>query len=248
MKIQNTKIKNLHTTLYFPDEEIKEVLIAIHGFAGDKESSVITSLAKELSNNGFCTIAFDLPSHGKNSATILDFKECLDAVKNIESYVIKKFNVPLSIFATSFGAFLLINHLKNSKESYKKIILRAPAVNMDKTLKKVILPAHKYSIKALKQKVLNVGFEQPLLIDYKFYNDLKEYNLDKNYKNADNRYFFVLHGLKDDVVLFKDMKKFFEKKCKEHYKIFEFKNADHRFKNAGELEEIIKITKEILNK
>ena len=45
-------------------EEVEEIMIAIHGFAGDKESSAITAVANELNKQKIGVIALDLPGHG----------------------------------------------------------------------------------------------------------------------------------------------------------------------------------------
>lgn len=43
----NGKSYKIDTKIYIPAGEMKEIIIACHGFAGDKESSVIEALAKE---------------------------------------------------------------------------------------------------------------------------------------------------------------------------------------------------------
>lgn len=248
MKIENLKIDNLSARMYLPDKTIKEVLITIHGFTGDKESSVICALANELVLDKFCVVSFDLPYHGENiSDSNLSLEKFFQALKSVESFAKKRFKLPISYFATSFGAFLLLNHLQTSNTKYNKIILRAPAIEMAKILINVLMKDHGYNLLSLKYNTLNFGYTTTLMIDYKFYDDLLKYDLCKIFDNKQNRFFYVLQGLKDNVVAPESVKNFFENKCKENYNIFEFENADHGFKDPGELQRIIDITQKILN-
>lgn len=246
MKIENTVYNNLSVREFSPSKEINGVIIAIHGFAGDKDSSVITSLAKEMCKYNYTLITFDLPNHGENdSSNVLSLDNCFNALKDIDLLVKEKYSdKKISYFATSFGGYLLLNMLKDSGYKYDKIILRAPAINMDKILKEVIIVEHGYDLKQLENNSINLGYAKELLIDYKFYNDLKDNKLMNNYKN--NNYLYVIQGRKDDVVNYKDNELFFKEKCLNNYEIHYFENADHRFKNEGELEKIIEITKEII--
>ena len=41
-------INGLHSCIYLPESAPKEVIIGIHGFSGDKESSVLVELSKHL--------------------------------------------------------------------------------------------------------------------------------------------------------------------------------------------------------
>ena len=44
----NGKSYKIDTKIYIPAGEMKEIIIACHGFAGDKESSAIEALADEM--------------------------------------------------------------------------------------------------------------------------------------------------------------------------------------------------------
>ncbi len=225
--------------------KVRQILIAIHGFAGDCESSVINSLSQELSKDDVLVVAFDLPCHGQDTNnSILNFNLCLDYLKQVEQTVLDQYKgVPISYFATSFGGFLLLNYLKTSTVKYNKIILRSPAIKMDKILKDVLLCEHGYSFSDLQCGAINLGYGRMVDVDINFYNSLVENSLD-NYQN--NNFLYIIQGKKDDVVNYLDNEDFFNKKCKDNYKIYYFDNADHRYKNNGEKEKIVEITKQIL--
>ena len=115
-------------------EEVEEIMIAIHGFAGDKESSAITAVANELNKQKIGVIALDLPGHGVSEVDgdYLTLDNCLDDIKRVEEYVKNEYkNVKVDIFATSFGAYLTLLLLTKHGNDYNKIVLRCPAVKMD---------------------------------------------------------------------------------------------------------------------
>ena len=62
----NGKSQKIDAKIYLPAGEMKEIIIACHGFAGDKESSAIEALADEMNRNNVGVICFDFPGHGKS--------------------------------------------------------------------------------------------------------------------------------------------------------------------------------------
>ena len=53
MKVEDIKIKsknnyNISVSLYIPNEDLDKIVIACHGFGGDKESSAIKYLAETI--------------------------------------------------------------------------------------------------------------------------------------------------------------------------------------------------------
>jgi alpha-beta hydrolase superfamily lysophospholipase len=241
------KRKNIKMTLFSGDEKKPEqIVIAIHGFAGDSKSSVICEVAKELAKSNVDVLTFDLPCHGIDDCKKnLSVENCIEYVKEVENYTENKFkNIPISYFATSFGAYLLLKFLNENEKDYNKIILRSPAIQMDKILAEKILVDHNFSLKDLEKNKINLGYEKELFVDYKFYKELCDNKIDSI---SSKKNIFIIQGQKDNVVDWKTNEKFFKINCENYYnKPFYFKNADHRFKNKGELERIVKITKDII--
>ncbi len=238
------KINNLSARIYLPNGTLKEVVIGIHGFGGDKESSVLVALGNSLIQKNIALLTYDLPCHGENDVSKpLSLEECFFSVKAVYDYVRKNYkNAKISFFATSFGGYLLLNFLNNNEIECNKIILRAPAIFMHKVLTDVILKEH-FPNGVPQNEVIEFGYEKTLLIDNKFISALKANDL-HDYKNS--HFLYSLQGKKDDLVDPDANEKFFETRCKGNYKIFYFENADHRFKKPGELDELIKITEQIL--
>lgn len=243
---KHLKICNLSTVLYLPEGEPNEIVIGIHGFSGDKESSVLIALSKELTKISKALLVFDLPCHGENdNAKPLNLSECINSINLVYEYVNKNFkNTKISIFATSFGGYLTLAYLSEHQQNLHKLILRAPAIYMNKVLTENILPFNGFNAETITNPV-NLGYEKPLFIDKDFIAQLNNLNLEN--VNPTQNYIYILQGKKDDIVSPEDNEKFFEKFYQNRHKLFYFENADHRFKKPGELNKIIQLTLEILS-
>lgn len=231
-KIKSFKIKG----------KTAQIVVGIHGITGDKESSVLDALGKDLAKENVKLLCFDLPCHGeKASSERLSLSSCIKETEKIIKYA-QSFNVPISLFATSFGGYIALTILAKEKFNFKNVILRCPAVFMDEILANLILPTNNKNIKDLDRPV-DIGYEFPLFVDKNFYAELCNNKLEnKNFNQTIN----VIQGKKDDIVDWQKNEEFFIKKfgkrCTFHY----IPSADHRFKKPGELEKIVEISEKII--
>lgn len=221
----------------------KEVVIACHGFAGDKESSAISMLAKELLKENKTVITFDLPGHGESKVNgdRLTIDNCLSDFKCIIEYAKGKYpNALFNIFATSYGGYLTLL-LDKMDISIKSVILRCPAIKMDKIFIREILEEAKEEFK--KKGYAIVGYERKIKVNYSFYESLEKFQLIDIYQNIFSKMMIIV-GSEDTTAPIYDTKMFADK-FEVPLKII--KGADHRFKNPGELKQVIKYTVDFLN-
>lgn len=239
------KINNLSSRLYLPNAAPKQIIIGVHGFFGDKESSVLVKLGETLIKHNMALLTFDLPCHGLNDTSkTLKLSDCIHAINNVFAWVYKNYpNIPISIFATSFGGYLTLLYLSQNEEKLNKIILRAPAINMSHVLEDILLPFQSLTAEDLKIS-RNIGREQALLVDYSFVEELRNHKLQNMQQTK--HFLYILQGTKDDIVDPVCNEIFFNKYYANNHKIIYFDNADHRFKKPGELEKIIDETLNIL--
>lgn len=245
MKIADSVLNEICCRSFLPEKETEQVLITLHGFAGDKDSSTIYALAEKLTKSGILVFAFDLPSHGTDKGTSpLKLSKCFEYVSSVIQYIKKEYNgKPISFFATSFGGYLLLNFLRANKIDCKHIILKSPAIFMEDVLQENILSEHGYSLCDLKEDI-DLGFERPLLINKSFLKELKENSL----KGCSfDKHIDIIQGDMDDVVSVVDNERYYKEYLKS-YNFYYIKNADHRFKNAGDLERVVEIVKDIFRK
>lgn len=105
---KHIKIDNLDAKIYLPTKNIKEVVIGVHGFSGDKESSVLLALSKKLTANNIVLITFDLPCHGENdNSNPLDLNSCIQSFGKVLDYAKTTYpSTSISIFRNNLWRIL----------------------------------------------------------------------------------------------------------------------------------------------
>ena len=216
---------------FMPETTIKKVVIGVHGFAGDKDSSVLSALAEELALNESGLICFDFPAHGKSEASdnLLRVENCMQDLLDVADYVREKYpQKEYGVFATSFGGYITL--LCSDKLPEFKIALRAPAVTIANSFVEKIIPVSK--VEFINNKGALCGFERKMYVTVDFYEDLLKHEI-----QIPNEEILVIHGTEDDIVPFADVKNIADKHP--NIKLIPIIGADHRFKKKGELERII---------
>ncbi len=236
----NSKYK-ISITLYLPeDKNIRKMIIALHGFGGDKISTAIVMLAKSLTENGIGVITFDFPGHGDSTTDGYNFtvRNCIDDVNTVENYVRKRFSkVDIGFFATSYGAYVTLLKLNEQDTIYNSIVLRCPAIDMRSVFEKSIL-LNKSVDEFFKEGKEILGYDRKIIITKEYYNELVENDIFDLY-NTKNK-ILIIHGTEDDMAppIYSEK---LRDKFKDRIKIEFIEGADHRFKKPGELDKVIKI-------
>lgn len=231
-------------------------LLCLHGFAGDKYSTVIEAVAKDRCRAGFRCVTFDWPGHGDSTAdsSMLTIENCLADL----DAVVKRLRpaatavpsgstpAPLFCFATSFGGYLAMLDYRRHPEHFARILLRSPALRMGKVLRSFLDEDHMRRFQG--GEALNFGFERPLFLHYDFLEDLETPDHDA-FRALDgigcgpaSALIAIIHGDADDVVPVTDSLRF---AGENDLRIRIVKGADHRYKKPGELEQIIDFAAEI---
>ncbi len=240
------KSYKIDTKIYIPEGKMEEIIIACHGFAGDKESSAIDALTNEMVKNNIGVICFDFPGHGKSEVESdkLTIDNCIQDINDIEKFVIETYgNIPISIFATSFGAYITLINIARNNKKYKKIILRSPAIKMGEIYKNALL---RESIDEYKTRgYTKLGFEREMKVPYSFLEELEANDVFKIYENKETPNMYIIQGDKDDIAPISDTKKFVSEHS-QSIKLFIIHGADHRMKGSGELEKAIEHSKKII--
>lgn len=244
MKISKFSLYRDHAIsckLFTPDDgKAERIIVGVHGFAGDKDSSMLYKLAEETAGFGTALVCFDFPAHGESEADerYLTAENCKNDLLAVTSWA--KDNYPAAdkvIFATSFGGYISLLCAKEL-EGFT-YILRAPAVTMPKVLLDAVLKISPEKFKSL--GTVECGFERKINLPYEFYEGLLRYDpMNAPYSQK----MLIIHGDLDDVVPYGDIKDF----CGKHpdVRLTTVKGADHRFKNPGESDIIIGAVKDFL--
>lgn len=216
--------------IFCPSETVG-VIFGVHGFAGDKESSVLSALAKELNARGYSLICFDFPAHGKSEAddSFLRVDACKRDLLTVIGYFMHRLgDVKYGIFATSFGGYITL--LCADELRGFKVMLRAPAVTMARSFIDVILPISYEEF--IENGYAICGFDKKMRVSVDFYNDLLA-----NPPIIPDYPICIIHGTADDVIPYSAVKEIAEQFPT--VELITVEAADHRFKRKGELDRII---------
>lgn len=219
---------------FLPDcGAVEKILIGVHGFAGDKESSMLKKLGRAATAKGWGLVCFDFPAHGVSlqEADDLTVDNCIADLLAVAAWARETFpHAQPCVFATSFGGYISL--LAADRLEGCPMVLRAPAVTMDEVLQNAIL--HVSADEFRRAKVMECGFERKIALPYAFYEDLTEHD---PFAQTYTQPMLIIHGAKDDVVPPADVARFCQGRIGVRLTVME--NADHRFKNAGELDAIV---------
>ncbi len=224
------------------NKSARNVIIGVHGFAGDKDSSMLRKLALSVCENGGALICFDFPSHGKSPVgeDMLTIENCKNDLLAVVEYVDNKYpEAKKSIFATSFGGYISL--LCAPQFDNISLVLRAPAVTMPKILLETVLKISADDFERM--GAVECGFDRRLNLPYSFSKDLWQQKSVYDIKLTLPT--LIIHGDMDDIVPPSDVMDFV--KVQDSTKLEIIEGADHRFKNVGEMEKVIGLTKSFLN-
>ena len=176
-------IDNISCLKFIP-KNCKHIIIYCHGILKDKTE--IINLANKLNNIGF--ISFDFPSH--NNSTRFCLSNCLNYLDKVYNYVINEYkDVKVSILASSFGGYVVLNKILRENNFYK-VLLKYPAINfLDSVMFKLNLNESYFD-----NNVLSMN---GIVLDKEAYLEFKKNDL-KSFVKQDNVY--IIHGDSDNTV------------------------------------------------
>ena len=220
----------------------RRILLCLHGFAGDKDSSVIAALMEYFDEKAVGIIAFDWPAHGESNKpdSSLTVEDCLGDLDFVVKWIEQTFDVPIACFATSFGGFLATLYRNQNPEAFLCLILRSPALRMKEVFRNLISD-DEYSIIEQGKEII-VGFDRKMSIGWGFYESLcanEAYSVVPPFPQN----VFIIQGDQDQVVNPIDTITY----AKKHgIRIAVFEGTDHVYKKPGEKERIIEVTARFL--
>lgn len=223
-------------------DESDTILLCLHGFGGDKHSTVIAALTESLDRDEVGVVTFDWPAHGDSPAKDSDLtvENCLRDLDTVLSYIRGVWQKPISCFATSFGGYLAALYQSGHPDAFDKLILRSPALRMPQTFIDFFPDAEKERF--LAGDSMTSGYERTMQLTVSFYDSLKVHNPFSAPVESPERV-LILQGDRDDVVFPSDTRAFAEKN---RIRVAWFRGADHRYKNPGDLERIVGETRAFL--
>ena len=184
-------------------------VLAIHGFAGSKESPTIAALAEELcSTCNAIVYCFDFPAHGAHPSDDLTVAACRDALVGVARHVCEQHaSAAKAVFATSFGGYMALRCLDELEEILGRfsLVLRAPAVKMAETFEQTI--AGEGGLDRLETiGSVECGCGRTIVVRRHFLEELRAHDVCKPHSKP----MLIIHGDSDNVVTPADIADFME--------------------------------------
>lgn len=228
--------------IYEPEfSEVDQVIIGVHGFGGDKESSVLKAVAEEMFFYRTALIAFDFPAHGESPVTSRDLTldNCQGVLLAVAARVKELFPgvSKFGIFATSFGAYTTLLAIDGLKEELGrfKLVLRCPAVRMNKTFLKI---ARTDDAGLKKKGRIICGYERKMELGYSFFEQLQANNAVADHDMP----MMILQGDQDELVDVEDVE--FFRLLNSKASLVMIPGATHRFNHEGDLDMIVDLARD----
>lgn len=123
------KIKGINVFKAMSDNKIDKIVIYCHGLGSNK--NLILRFYDKLLDNNIGIVAFDFPGHGQDETDFKEFdlNKCISYLEKVIFYVKNEYQVPIYLFGSSFGGFVILNRLVNNSDDIMKTILMCPAIN-----------------------------------------------------------------------------------------------------------------------
>ena len=201
------------------DLDVRNVVIACHGFGSDRNGETIRALAE--GNPNTVIVSFDWPGHGNSDEKLL-IKNCLENYELVHDYVIRRFpKANLYLFGSSFGAYMTLQALKEHPEyDAQKAFFKSPAITMDKCFR--ILSQGEDLTKYREEPYVTSG---GIRIYYEFYEELLERAITPE-NIVRKPEMFAFHGTEDKIVYLEDILEYES----ENFHVEVLEGAEHSYR------------------
>lgn len=246
MNIEYLEIGGIPAKLYRAENATGTVL-AVHGFAGSKESAAIEGLASIVCEKGLNVLTYDLPAHGvrTESAEQLAAERCIGEMIAVERYIEQRLGGEMYAFATSFGGMCLLHRLEQAADRFKKILLRVPAVNMARSLVTITAMTDRdFSMEKAKEQGFVIRMAKEYRIPYHFYEQLLQCHCLRESAKWNSGRIFTVYAEKDELVDVADTERFL--RLNPAIRSLCIKGAGHRMQNEAHLAEALKAAADFL--
>ncbi|HDL5699233.1 TPA: alpha/beta fold hydrolase [Mannheimia haemolytica] len=208
-------------------QQIENVVIVLHGFGSSKELKSNTKFGERLSSKykGYAALAFDFPCHGDDARKKLSVEESITYLQLVINYAKTSLNAKnLYAYGTSFGGYLTLKYLAEKGNPFRKIALRAPAVQIYHSLMNRLSEEERQ--KLAKGREILWGFDRQMKISQAFFDELTDITQNDYLDYAEQM--LILHGTEDEMVSLSTSQQFADNNVIE---LIPIEGADHAFSN-----------------
>ncbi|QNS14870.1 alpha/beta hydrolase [Mannheimia bovis] len=222
---------SIRCKLFYEKElhNIENVVLILHGFGSSKDLKSNTKFGERLSSKykGYAAIAFDFPCHGADARKKLSVAECQTYLQLVIDYAKNTLNAKnIYAYGTSFGGYLTLKYIAEQGNPFRKIALRAPAVQIYHSLMNRM--SEEEQQKLTKGREILWGFDRQMKISKAFFDELAAADIFQNDYLEVADQIFILHGTEDEMVPLRVSQQFAENNVIE---LVAVEGADHAFSN-----------------
>ena len=223
---------SIHCKLYYNENRpVEKAIVFCTGFAGHRDNNAAAKFSKKVlsKHKNIVVVVFNWPAHGDDVKKKLDLDDCNSYLELVTDAVKKAYGIQeLYAYATSFGGYLVLKHISEKRNPFRKIALRCPAVDMYDVITRSIMKKDEYD-RIMKGEDVQVGFDRKVIVTSDFLDSLKSNDIRQRDFMSDSDTILILHGTNDEVVPFASGQAFAEKNMIEFIPV---NDADHRFSNS----------------
>ena len=235
----NEKGCSIRCRLFCSDRRnIRRLVLFGHGFGGSKDARSLDRFAEHMIKKeaSAALLAFDWPCHGKDVRKRLTLEDCDTYLSLMLGYCSGTWpSAELYGFAVSFGAYLFLKYIHEHGDPFRRTVLRSPAVSMYDTLVRSVLTPSDLE-RLSKGHEVYAGFDRRIPVSPYFANELREADV-RSFDYLDHADdLLILHGTRDELIPFADVKAFSEKNVIE---LIPMEGADHRFQDPQKMDAAI---------
>ena len=225
----NTSGNSVRCTICVNDlRNVDQVVLALHGFGGQKESLAIRHFAeKALSKyKAMAVLSYDHPCHGEDALNRLTLEACDRYLGYVLQYIAEQFpDAELYNYSTSFGGYLALKFIYEHGKPFRRMALRCPAINLYELMtEKVIAPLDLEKLRSGKD--ILAGFDRKVRLCPRFLEEIREFDLREKDLLDYCEDILIIQGTKDEIVDTEAVRQFADDNLIEYIPV---KNADHRF-------------------
>lgn len=211
------------------DADSKEILLCLHGFAGDMHSSVIAAVAEAVKGDRIGVVTFDWPAHGESPApdAALTVPNCLEDLSTVYEAVCAR-GLPVSCFATSFGGYLATLWRRERPAAFRKLILRSPALKMNEVYGRILTDGQKAALES--GDAVTVGHNRLMTLGRAFSDGLAQHDAFTPPAPSPEDV-LILQGDSDELVLPQDTAAY---AAKNGIRVEWFRGSDHFYRCEGD--------------
>lgn len=229
---------SIRCKLYYRDKGIRRAVLFGHGFGGHKDNRAAERFAEYFlaKYRNTAVICFDWPCHGSDGRKKLRLEDCSAYLRLTVEYIRTVLGAEMvSVYATSFGGYLVLKYICENGNPFSRIALRCPAVNMYRAMTRNII-SEEAMRDISKGKDTLVGFDRKVKIGPDFLEELRQADITQRdfIPYADD--ILILHGTLDEIIPFREVADFADRNVIE---LIPVDRADHRFTDLKKMEEAI---------